>query len=344
MKKLSILIPTYNRQERLKKTFPEIISNKSDDIEFVVVDNDSIDNTEKYIKQFIKLDERIKYFKNYTNIGPNRTIYRALLESSSEWVVIIPDDDYIPPSFIDELLEQINLNEEYGIIITAKDGQPSLCKDSKVLKGYDALRAAYLHSSSITGIAWNKKHINEKGWLLDGNIYPQVRVSLDIALITDVLYFVPKNQPKILTWKKDKLFSLGRPKDFGFFELINILDEFYYKINIEDKLSFYYKASASKFTWVINLYNELYIEDKSKSKAFLKNLVTHKSIGSSAVFWVILFKYINTINLKLFFMLGYIFFRRIFFSLLNNNLYISSFYLINNMNYFLKKSLKSNES
>jgi len=60
MTKLSILIPTYNRRDRLEKTFPGLISNSSKDIEFIIVDNNSKDSTEEFFKKYCKKDSRIK--------------------------------------------------------------------------------------------------------------------------------------------------------------------------------------------------------------------------------------------------------------------------------------------
>ena len=165
MKKLSVLIPTYNRKNRLEKTFPEVISNKSDEIEFIVVDNNSKDDTAEYIKELAKYDDRIRYFKNYINLGPNRTIYRAILEAEADWVIIVPDDDFIPCDFIDELLIEVERWSDCGLILTSKKNQrPLYLKTTKFLELMP--RSAYLHSSAITGITWNKKYINESNWLL----------------------------------------------------------------------------------------------------------------------------------------------------------------------------------
>ena len=129
MKKLSVLIPTYNRKNRLEKTFPEVISNKSDEIEFIVVDNNSKDDTAEYIKELAKYDDRIRYFKNYINLGPNRTIYRAILEAEADWVIIVPDDDFFPNKFFDDIIEQISANIGCGLIIPARKNQGKLLFD-----------------------------------------------------------------------------------------------------------------------------------------------------------------------------------------------------------------------
>ena len=69
MIKLSVLVPTYKRIDRLRKTFPKLIEEASDEIEFIVIDNASNDGTESFIKNLIVKDIRIRYYKNPTNIN-----------------------------------------------------------------------------------------------------------------------------------------------------------------------------------------------------------------------------------------------------------------------------------
>ncbi len=339
-KELSILLITYNRKKRLEKTFPEIISNKSDKIEFVVVDNNSSDGTETFIKKYSEVDSRIRYFKNFRNLGPNRTLYRGILESESNWVTIVTDDDLFPKEFFDEILAEIDKGCNCGLIIPAKKNQAPLYNKTTILNGLDALKAAYLHTSAIPGITWNKDFIEEPKWLLDGYIYAQVRISSNISLKSDVMYMVPKHMLEVLSWDEDKLFSLPRPIDHGFFELIDLLDEICKKIKPKETLEFYYEASASKFVWIISIFNEMYKEDKSKSLKFLNNLFTHRSIRSSIIFWIILFRSLKKINLNLFFKIFLGFIKGILISVFDKNLYLSGYYLIKKINYFKRKELE----
>ncbi len=71
---LSLCIPTYNRADHLEVTLKSICEqsefNSTQDIEIVISDNNSSDHTESVSKHFVDLyGERIKYFKNTTNIA-----------------------------------------------------------------------------------------------------------------------------------------------------------------------------------------------------------------------------------------------------------------------------------
>ena len=329
MTKLSILIPTYNRRDRLEKTFPGLISNSSKDIEFIIVDNNSKDSTEEFFKKYCKKDSRIKYFKNHSNIGPNRNIYRAYLESKSDWITIFPDDDFIKKEFLDELLFEIETNNDLGLIISAKTNSVLFEKSKRINKGKEAIKIAYKHSSAITCLSFKKDIINEKIWLLDGFIYPQVKLAINIALNNDILYFVPKNKPTIGEWG-DKIFELEtRPKDHGVIELIGLLDGFFKDNNIRD-IDLYYDLTLSKFLWSENIFYLMLIENEKKAFCFLDNLTLNNSIKSSAYFWAAYLKgslkYIKKpmILLKIY----YFFIRSIFKSIFLKNLYLSSYHFL----------------
>ncbi len=337
-KQLSILLPTYNRKKRLEKTFPEIISNKSDKIEFVVIDNNSTDDTETFIKKYSEGDSRIRYFKNFRNLGPNRTLYRGILESEADWVTIVTDDDIYPSQFFDEILTKINKAHECGLIVSAKKNQKPLYSKTTIVNGLDALKVGYLHTSAISGITWNKNYIEEPKWLLDGFIYTQVRISSNISLKTKVMYLVPEYMPEVLDWSEDKLFSLPRPKDFGIFELIDLLDEIKKRNNLG---KFYYEAIASRFIWTSKLFISLFNEDKSKSIKFFDNLITHKSIRSSVVFWIIFINYQNK-SIKSIRLTSYFFCRAflgLIISVFNKNLYQTIFFILVNIKEYKNKSI-----
>ena len=114
---LSVIIPTYNRVDVLKETFHMLMKERSNEIEFIVLDNASEDGTEEYIKSFVKTDSRIRYLKNHVNIGANRSIYRGYLESKSNWICFMPDDDLIEKGFLTELIRVIDKNQNCGVII-----------------------------------------------------------------------------------------------------------------------------------------------------------------------------------------------------------------------------------
>ncbi len=116
MKKLTIVIPTYNRckyvRENIENTLPQIIIHK-EDVEMFIVDNASTDGTNEMIKNYIeKYPDCLRYHKHKINIGSNLNFDYGITHSNSEYVYLLGDDDLVSTNFITSILELINTNQE----------------------------------------------------------------------------------------------------------------------------------------------------------------------------------------------------------------------------------------
>ena len=112
MIKVSIFIPTFNRADRLKIAIQSALNQDYKNLEVVVSDNNSTDNTFEIIQEFSN-DERLKYYKNSTNIGVLRNVRKGILELiTGDYFLFLSDDDYlINNSFISQAVEIIENNE-----------------------------------------------------------------------------------------------------------------------------------------------------------------------------------------------------------------------------------------
>lgn len=90
---VSVVIPTYNRAHMIVRAINSVLNQTYKDLEIIVVDDASQDNTEVVVKSFD--DERIQYFRHDKNRGgsaarntgikASRGAYIALLDSDDEW-------------------------------------------------------------------------------------------------------------------------------------------------------------------------------------------------------------------------------------------------------------------
>jgi glycosyltransferase involved in cell wall biosynthesis len=88
---LSICIPVYNGGELAYKHVKEILTYKNNDIEIVVSDNASTDNTVELIMSI--RDERLKIITHEKNIGPFRNWYEVLMAGKAKYVMLHQDND-----------------------------------------------------------------------------------------------------------------------------------------------------------------------------------------------------------------------------------------------------------
>ena len=102
MPKVSVIIPTYNRAELLPLAIKSALNQTFNDIEIIVSDDKSTDDTREVVRSFA--DERIKYVLNKGKKGPSATRNTAILASEGEYIAFLDDDDEWLP---DKLQKQI---------------------------------------------------------------------------------------------------------------------------------------------------------------------------------------------------------------------------------------------
>ena len=106
--KLSIIIPTYNRSKYISKCIDSVLSQTYKNIEIIVIDDGSTDNTEEIIKNFN--DKRIKYFKN-TNHGIGYSRNFGLDKATGDYIFFLDSDDYINADTVDNIFKNIKSND-----------------------------------------------------------------------------------------------------------------------------------------------------------------------------------------------------------------------------------------
>ena len=72
MSKISIGMPVYNAEQHLEKSIKSILSQTYRNFELIISDNASTDSTSEICKKFVKIDSRIRYFKQSKNMSKKK--------------------------------------------------------------------------------------------------------------------------------------------------------------------------------------------------------------------------------------------------------------------------------
>lgn len=114
---ISIGIPTFNRANHyLKETLESAVRQTYRNIEIIVSDNGSLDNTEEVVRSFS--DSRIKYFKHPKNIGASNNFNFCIKQAVGTYILLLPDDDLIDDDFVEVCVKAANFRTDIGIIRT----------------------------------------------------------------------------------------------------------------------------------------------------------------------------------------------------------------------------------
>lgn len=102
--RLSVVIPTYNRHERLSKAVRSVQRQSLPDIEIIIVDDCS--DVAVNLSDF-QADDRIKLARNARNSGIAITRNRGIARAVSTWTAFLDDDDDWHPNFAESMMEEL---------------------------------------------------------------------------------------------------------------------------------------------------------------------------------------------------------------------------------------------
>jgi len=111
-KLISICIPTYNAEKTIEKTLQSILNQTYRNLEIIIVDNASTDNTLCTLKKF--KDFRIKIYRNSKNIGPEHNWTKCVRLATGDYIAIFHADDLYNYRIIEK---QIKILENYPSVL-----------------------------------------------------------------------------------------------------------------------------------------------------------------------------------------------------------------------------------
>jgi len=109
---VSIGIPVYNAEKTLHQSLESITKQSYKNIEIIVSDNNSKDNTYKICEKFSKIDKRIKLFKQSRNINSIKNLIFVYKKSKGNFFMWHPSHYYRSKHFIKKNLETLKKNSD----------------------------------------------------------------------------------------------------------------------------------------------------------------------------------------------------------------------------------------
>ena len=117
--KVSVIIPTYKRSDRLIKAIDSVLEQTYSNIEVIVVDDNDSDSdyrleTQKKMQKYIN-DKRVIYIKHSHNLNGAAARNTGLKNSNGEFICFLDDDDMFKKDKIEKQLEYL-LNNKYEAV------------------------------------------------------------------------------------------------------------------------------------------------------------------------------------------------------------------------------------
>lgn len=169
---LSVIIPVYNVEKYLDECLDSVINQSLMDLEIIIVNDGSTDNSSTIIEKFKQKDSRIKVI-NQKNHGLAAARNAGIEVATGKYITFLDSDDWIDLKMYQMMLEKME-KETADIVSCSVDDNyknkniPSLVLNDEVIKNIDVNRTLfftnYLLKEGI--VVWNKiyrsKIIKEK--------------------------------------------------------------------------------------------------------------------------------------------------------------------------------------
>ncbi|HFK1458447.1 TPA: glycosyltransferase family 2 protein [Bacillus cereus] len=158
--KVSVIVPVYNSEKFISKCLESIIRQTYKNIEILIINDGSSDESETIINVYRKIDHRITYYYQ-NNSGPSKARNRGILNATGEYVIFLDSDDTVHENYIMYLLnEMINSNSDL------------VCCGYKDISRYGMLNCSdFNFESSISINSFMKMVCKGTGGVLWGKIY-----------------------------------------------------------------------------------------------------------------------------------------------------------------------------
>lgn len=111
---VSVIMSVFNGEKFLNKTISSILNQTYKNLEFIIIDDGSKDNSLSIVRDFAKRDNRVKLIKNSSNIGLTKSLNKAIDISKGKYIARQDVDDYSLSNRLEIQIKFLENNPEYA--------------------------------------------------------------------------------------------------------------------------------------------------------------------------------------------------------------------------------------
>lgn len=106
---ISIIVPIYNAEKYMKKCIDSILSQTLENIEIILVNDGSVDNSANIADKYSQLDKRVRVI-HQNNSGPSVARNTGISVARGKYIGFVDSDDYIEKTMYEELFKSADKN------------------------------------------------------------------------------------------------------------------------------------------------------------------------------------------------------------------------------------------
>ncbi len=207
---LSVIVPAYNSEKTIAQTLDSLLKQKSTDLEIIIVNDGSTDDTEAICREYCNSHENVKYFiKNNSGVSETRNL--GIERASGEYVCFLDSDDVWDDNYYDDVLHSQLNNTDYDIFVFSSCFSDMDLNVKEYVKVNDALlveqkdRAVDMYYHSFCSFIFKKSFLTNNALKFNENI----RYGEDELFRSQCLYLAKTvfAQDKLSFYYRDNVFS-----------------------------------------------------------------------------------------------------------------------------------------
>ncbi len=238
--KISVIIPVYNTAEYIDRCVESLLAQTHSDLEIILADTGSTDNSMEKCRMWAGKDSRIKHL-NVGSGGPSAGRNRGIEIATGEYFLFVDSDDCVSPFYAEKLLNMAlengtklavcgySVND--GATSPRQVGVPLMLYDTEIIDKRNYFLRLYSPQEIVYVVVWNKIYHRS---LFDGVRYAHGKYNEDegivhhiidrcerIAVSYEPLYFYTVRRGSIMAQKE------FTPRHLDAFEMLGARAEYF---------------------------------------------------------------------------------------------------------------------
>ena len=282
MPKVSIIMPVYNVEKYLSKSIESVVSQTLKDIELIIVNDGSTDNSKMIIDQYLTKYNNILYFEK-ENGGLSSARNYGIKYATGEYIAFLDSDDYVEPKMYEEMYN-VAKNENADMVECNFIWEYPNKQKEDIGQLYFSKKEA-IEKARV--VAWNKlirKHIIEKNKIEfpEGLRYEDVEFFYKVLPYLNNISFVKKCFVHYIQ-REDSIANTQNIRTKEIFKILDNVINFYKEKKIYEKYKEELEYTYIRILLCSSLKRMCKIDNKCEKKEVLKE--NWKIINSNFPNW-----------------------------------------------------------